>query len=277
MTDTTTTLSAVAAEAPEAGFMTAYVAGAPAANGAAITQIGGGVVLAMRHDTARYWNKALGFTEPLTASLVDEIIGFYREHGVSRATLQVRPDVMPDDWERICRARGIEDSGGRIVKLACRIDETTPGNPSDLDIAPVTADDAQEWAGVIVDAFGFPREGQIEMFASSVGDPRSQPYAAWATDPGTGARRIVAGANVYLAGDVAALNAGATHPDFRGRGAQAALIAARIEAARVAGCRWVVAETAWSDETPRHASLNNMKRAGLKPNYIRPHWRWTAA
>ncbi|GLY99670.1 hypothetical protein [Actinoplanes sp. NBRC 103695] len=276
MTDTTTTLSAASAEAIEAGFMSAYVTGAPAANGAAVTRIGGGVVLAMRHDTAGYWNKALGFTEPLTARLVDEIIDFYRAHGVTRATLQVRPDVTPDDWERICRVRGIADSGGRIVKLSCRIEETTPGNPTDLDIAPVTAADAEEWAGVVLDAFGFPHEGQLEMFAASAGDPCCQPYAAWATDPATGERRIVAGANMYLAGDVAALNAGATHAGFRGRGAQAALIDARIEAARLAGCRWVVAETSWSDEQPRHASLNNMRRAGLRPNYIRPNWRWTA-
>jgi hypothetical protein len=270
-------LTPAEAEAPEARFMAAYVAGAPVTNGAATTRIAGGVVLAMRHDLAGYWNKALGFTEPLTASLVDEILDFYRAHGVAQASIQLRPDVTPDDWPEICATRGIEDSGGRVMKLSCTVDEATPRHTSDVEVTPVTEVDADEWGGLILDAFGFPHEGQLEMFRSTVGHPRFRPYAAWSADPHTGARRMVAGGNLYLDGDLADLNAGATDSRFRGRGAQAALIAARIEAARAEGYRWVVAETGWSDAQPRHASLNNMKRAGLRPNYIRPSWRWRAA
>jgi hypothetical protein len=274
MTDTS--LSVNAAEAVEAGFMRAHVAGAPAASGAATTRIGGGVVLAMRHDSAGFWNKALGFTEPVTKELVDEILGFYRAHGIGEATLQLRTESLPADWAEICAARGIEDSGGRIIKLARPIDTATPAVRNGLDVAPVTEADAREWSAVILDAFGFPLEGQIEMLMATVNGERYRPYAVWASDPGTDNRRIVAGGNLYLDGEVAGLNTGATSAAFRRRGAQSSLIAARIAAAREAGCRWVVAETAWLDETPQHASLNNLRRAGFKPYYIRPNWRWTA-
>jgi GNAT superfamily N-acetyltransferase len=273
---TDTSLTADAAEAIEAEFMRAYVAAAPAGNDAAIARIGGGVVLAMRHDPTGYWNKALGFTEPITGGLIDEILGFYRAHGLGAATLQLRTETLPGDWAEICAARGIEDSGRRIVKLVSPIDETTPAAPGGLDVAPVTAADAYEWAALVLGAFGFPLEGQVEMLTATVGDERCRPYAVWASDPRTGDRRIVAGANLYLDGEVADLNTGATSAGFRGQGAQSALIAARIAAAREAGCRWIVSETGWSDETPRHPSLNNMRRAGLKPAYIRPNWRWTA-
>lgn len=255
----------------EAGFMRAYADAAPAASGPATTRLGGGVVLAMRRDPNGYWNKALGFTEPITGALIDEILAFWRTHGTTRATLQLRPEALPDDWAEICAARGIEDSGGRIVKLSCPIGETIPAGPDDLDVRPVTEADAPDWAAVILDAFGFEHEGQAEMFLGTVGDPRFRPFAIWADG------RIVGGANLYLDGEVAGLNADGTVAGFRRRGAQSALVAARIAAAREAGCRWVVAETGWSDATPRHSSLNNMKRAGLRPNYIRPSWRWTAA
>jgi hypothetical protein len=271
---TETSLLPADAEAIEAEFMHTYVTAAPAANGAATARIGGGVVLAMRHDPTGYWNKALGFTEPITAALIDDILAFYRAQDVGAATLQLRPETLPDDWAEICAARGIDDSGGRIVKLVAPIDDTTPVALDGLDVAPVTAADADEWAALVVGTFGFPLEGQVEMLTATVGDERCRPYAVRAADPGTGSRRIVAGANLYLDGEVADLNTGATSAAFRGRGAQSALIAARIAAARRAGCRWVVSETGWFDETPRHSSLNNLLRAGLEPTYIRPNWAW---
>jgi GNAT superfamily N-acetyltransferase len=273
---TVTSLSPDAAEAAEAGFMHDYVAGAPAANGAATARIGGGVVLAVRHDSAGYWNKALGFTEPVTGELVDEILGFYRAHGVGEAILQLRTETLPADWPEICATRGIGDSGRRMVKLVRRIDTAAYAVPNNLDVAPVTEADAREWGAVVLDAFGFPLEGQIEMLTATVSGDRWRPYAVRASDPGTDHRRVVAGGNLYVDGETASLNTGATSAAFRRRGAQSALIAARVAAAREAGCRWAVAETAWLDETPRHSSLNNYRRAGFEPCYIRPNWRWTA-
>jgi GNAT superfamily N-acetyltransferase len=258
-------------EAVEAGFMRAYLTAAPASHRPAFAQIGDVVVLALRPDPNGYWNKALGFTKPVTGALLDEIIGFWRDHGITRGTLQVPPSATPDDWAELCASRGIEDSGGRIVKLAAPIGETTPTGPEDLDVRPVTEADAREWATVVLDSFGFEHAGQAEMFMGTVGDPDFRPYAVWAEG------RVVAGANLYLRDGIGGLNGGGTSADFRKRGAQSALVAARVAAAREAGCRWLVAETGWSDETPRHSSLNNLRRAGLRPNYIRPNWRWSGA
>ncbi|WP_250007867.1 hypothetical protein [Actinoplanes sp. M2I2] len=270
---TTTILSDFDAETVEAEFMYDYVSKAPRADGAAVTRIGGGVVLAMRHDGAGYWNKALGFTEPVTADLIDQILAFYREHGVTEAVLQLRPDTLPAGWADICATRGIHDRGGQVAKLAGEID-TVPVRRGAVRTAPVTAADAAEWATVILDTFGFPREGQAEILTGTVGDPRWRPYAAWDTDPATGEQRIVAGGNLYLNGDVAGLTTGATLAAFRNRGAQSALLAARIEAAREAGCRWVTAETAWFEDAPEHSSLNNVQRAGLTLRYVRTNWVW---
>ena len=61
-----------------------------------------------------------------------------------------------------------------------------------------------------------------------------------------------------------------TGPGYRGRGAQLALIAARVEAARSAGCDWVIAEAAAGD----NPSVRNQQRAGLGTCYERQHWTW---
>ncbi|MCO8273957.1 hypothetical protein M1L60_25490 [Actinoplanes sp. TRM 88003] len=80
----------------------------------------------------------------------------------------------------------------------------------------------------------------------------------------------------YLDGADAGLNAAATLPSHRGRGAQSALIAARAAAAAEAGCRHVHAET-WkpADGAPNPA-LANLLRAGLTPLYERDNWVWRA-
>jgi hypothetical protein len=65
-------------------------------------------------------------------------------------------------------------------------------------------------------------------------------------------------------------------PEFQGRGAQSALIAARMRAAIDAGCGLLVAET--GDEQPgeHNTSLHNLLRLGFRVLYKRQNWVWRA-
>ena len=256
-------------EAIEADFMYEYGRCAPAGTlGVGLARIGGGVAVSMRDDSTRYWSKALGFTAPVTADLIDEVLDFYRKEGNPHAVLQIAPGLLPADWDEICAARGIR-AGSEWVKLAAAIRDIPVAADGPLRVARVTERDAEQWAGVVMTAFGMTQAGLPEMMAATVGNPRFQPYAVWAGDS------IVAGGNLFIAGDVASLNAAATAPEFRGRGAQTALIHARIEAARAAGCRIVVGETGKPAPGEGNRSLNNMRRAGLQPCYPRRNWIWS--
>ena len=64
----------------------------------------------------------------------------------------------------------------------------------------------------------------------------------------------------------------ATMPAARGRGAQNALLDARIREARDRGCRFASAET-WA-ETPGspNPSQHNMRHAGLTQVHVRRNW-----
>ncbi|MER6159534.1 hypothetical protein ABT147_28960 [Streptomyces sp. NPDC001868] len=77
-------------------------------------------------------------------------------------------------------------------------------------------------------------------------------------------------------GACAHMFAGATLPDARGRGAQSALLAARLRAAPAEGCRWIVAETGVEGPGEHNPSLRNLVRAGFEPMYDRPDWLWHA-
>ncbi|MBI3790568.1 MAG: hypothetical protein HY275_06795, partial [Gemmatimonadetes bacterium] len=77
---------------------------------------------------------------------------------------------------------------------------------------------------------------------------------------------IAAGA-LFLSGDVALLAGASTIPIARGRGAQGALLAARLAHAAAQGSALAMMIT-----PPASASQRNAERAGFRPVYARTKW-----
>ena len=266
-------IAAARLEGAEAEFMYQYESMAPRSAvtslGIVTARIGGGVVLSMRNDVTGYWNKALGFgfAELVTRDLIDRVIDFYKSERSPRAVLQIAPEVLPTNWDEICRSHDIREDS-RWFKLTCSVDHFRPIERTTLRVGPVGPDDVDAWARTTLRGFGMPVEGLAEMFAASASNPTFHPFAAWDGD------EIVATANLFVDGEIASLNAGATLPSHQNRGAQSALIAARGKHAIAAGCRWLVAETGEPAEGAVNPSLNNLVRAGLQPRYARQNWVW---
>lgn len=256
-----------AIEGIEAEFMYRYETDAPKATleqlGIKTARIGGGVALSVRNDPTKFWSKALGFgfDGPVTGDLIEELIAFYRSNQATHAVVQIAPEVLPADWDRIVADHGLRPGSG-IHKLVARIDELQFGS-SDLRIDEAGPEHAEEWVTVALTGFGMPREGLGDMLVAAVTRGELRTFGAWDGD------RMVAVGGLLVQGPLASLNTGATLPGYRGRGAQSALIAARAKAAAAAGSDWVVSETA---ETG--SSLNNMRRAGLRSLYLRRNWLW---
>jgi ribosomal protein S18 acetylase RimI-like enzyme len=73
-----------------------------------------------------------------------------------------------------------------------------------------------------------------------------------------------------------ALFGAATLPEGRNRGAQGALLAARVREARDRGVRYASAETWLESVGNPNPSQHNLRRAGLTEVHIRPSWVWRA-
>jgi GNAT superfamily N-acetyltransferase len=262
------------AETAEAEFYYECVMDAPArtrdALGISGTRIGGGVVLSMRGDTTNFWSKALGFgaDEPVTPELMHEIVAFYRAEGTPSAILQFAPSVLPAHWPSIAGDFGLK-GGTDWLKLAAALHEVRTVGTTPLRAGKVSAQDAEEWARVVLRGFELP-ESQFSIFAAYFEHPDFTPFAVWDGD------EIVAAANLSVYGPVGSLNTAATLPTHRNLGAQSALITARLHAAYEAGCTWVIAETGKPQPGTVNHSLANLERAGLRRLYARHNWRWTA-
>jgi GNAT superfamily N-acetyltransferase len=269
-------------EQSEANAYADFEAAAPAAArralGARQLLVGGGVALAMPNDPSGFWSKTLGlgFAEPVSAELLERVIEFYRACGMSAATLQLAPQVLPPDWADIRAKLNISDAGSAWAKLVGNLGTMTAASrdaarlDDDLSVGRVPAARAREWAEVMWQIFGLPAEHQVEMGVECVGRRGWQAFAVFSGNA------IVATAGLYVSGSVGHLFGGATLPAARGRGAQSALIAARAAAARKAGCTWLAGETGTEKPGEHNTSLHNMLRAGMSVCYERQNWIWRA-
>jgi GNAT superfamily N-acetyltransferase len=77
---------------------------------------------------------------------------------------------------------------------------------------------------------------------------------------------------LYVDGTSAWLGAAFTRQEFRGRGLQSALLAARIEAARAAGATLLTSETGEQLPDRPATSYRNLLRAGFREAFLRANW-----
>lgn len=84
---------------------------------------------------------------------------------------------------------------------------------------------------------------------------------------------VPAGTGALLLKDgVAHLDWGVTHPEFRRRGGQSAVLARRIGDALALGCDLLVTTTGEAVPGDPQHSYNNILRTGFEEAYLRENW-----
>jgi hypothetical protein len=228
-----------------------------AANGIAWAEIGGGICLAVAAAPAsRILNHTLGLgaAGPVTDEDLDALERFYADAGVghyvaARGKLadRLRLRGFQDDYAWTRFERDVSPPPVRATGL--RIAETSEGGPV---------------AEVLAAAFGMP-PGLAEWHRAIPGRPGWTWLVAWSGDVAAGVGAL------FVHGDVGWLGYGATRSEHRGRGAQGAILAGRIERARALGLRRLVTETGAPGEDGPGPSYRNILRAGFREIEVRPN------
>jgi GNAT superfamily N-acetyltransferase len=205
----------------------------------------------------------LGLVQPATPDQIDRIIDRYRAAGARRFFIQLSPQAAPEHLPAWLVEKGFRHHN-QWVKLVSRI-SPPPAVKSDLCTKRIGADQAALFADIIITCFEWTPKLK-PMIAQAVGRSRWRHYLAYDGD-----QPAACGA-CFIDGDLGALTFAATLPEYRGRGAQSALIARRIYDCADAGCRWLTVDTA--EDTPERpvASFRNLSRFGLEIAYRRPNF-----
>ena len=217
-----------------------------------ILEIDGATCLALRRIPERTFCRVMSLSS--TAPL-DEIAAFYGDtpwwvsdsHGLG-AELEERGFTRDYGWMKFSRGVGPREAR------------------SDLSVVKVGRERADDFAAVVTGGFGMP-DWTKPLAANVVGRPGWWCYVAYDGDAPAGAGAL------YVHEQVGWLGLGATLPEFRGRGAQSAILAARIEEARRIGCTAVTTETGELEDGRPSSSYRNIVRAGFREEGVRENYR----
>lgn len=227
--------------------------------GGAVAGIAGGTDVLMYNRVV-----AFGLTEPAQHEHLDTLIAAYADAGVKRWMVQWCPAAVPAATVDLMRACGFYHHNN-WAKLVRTTEAPLPETGTDLRIERVGGDQRDAFAAILVAAFEHDRS-LAEWNASLIDRPGWHAYMGFA-----GADAVATGA-LFVQGNTAWIGFGATHPAYRGRGAQSALVAARIAAARELGCERVVVETAEDLPARPCQSYRNLRRLGFDLAYLRANY-----
>jgi GNAT superfamily N-acetyltransferase len=233
-------------------------------------RFGSVVALAAPRDTLSFWSQASGFglDQPVTSAVIGEVLDHLKASGCTTAGLSIAPSALPPDWDAIASSYGI--TAGQTTVQVARAAGPIEQAPSDFRIEPIGPRDAEVWAQLQVDAYEMRDDGFRAMLTAYVDWPGATAYAAWDGDT------MVATGSLHVMNGVGRLRSGATHPAYRGRGAQSALLTRRVADAFAQGCD-VVTTGSYKPEPGKHnPSLANMLRLGFEPLTERTPQLWVA-
>ena len=229
------------------------------------TETGGALVLrAPEAPQSPMLNRivGLGVERPATEVDVDEALAALGANVTFYVA--VAPGAQPAELPDWLRARGLEQGWGWMSFR--RVAGDPPAADTSLRLVEVTtADEAADYARVVRESYELPEEIEPRVARA--------PDAGWLCWVAYDGDEPAAAAGLYAADGVGYLGFAGTLPQHRGKGAQSALLAARIRRGGELGCDVLVAETGERREDRPSNSYRNILRAGFTEVEVTANWR----
>ncbi len=226
------------------------------------TEIGGAIALFDGPDSPVTQAFAVGLFQGATPAVLDRLEEFFQSRGADPAY-----DLCPLAGVSVAQslaARGFVPVEHASVLYLRPSDLPVPCRPAAVTVRPIERGEETVWAGVAAqgwrDVVDLPE--MTSLMATVAARDGAHCFLAEAD------RVPVAAAALFVYDGVAVLAGASTLPQARRRGAQAALLRARLEFAAHAGCT-----LAMMCAEPGSASQRNAERGGFRIAYTRTKWR----
>jgi GNAT superfamily N-acetyltransferase len=242
-----------------------FFSNAPSDLGAVAEEVGGALCTSvLQAPGSALFNRALGLglRRAATEADVDAIVDFFDARGVEYG-IALHPDARPAELPVWLEARGLRP-GYAWAKFSRPV-SSPPQAETAFHVERVGPERAADFASVFTRAYGTPAFTE-PWLAVPPGRAGWHCFVAYdgETPAATGA--------LHVTGTVGWLGMAGTLPEHRRKGAQGAILAARIEAAAETGCHVVVTETGALEEGRPSNSYRNIVRAGFEEQYVRANY-----
>lgn len=204
------------------------------------------------------FNQASGL--PMRPDFLERVLDHFRRQGVS-GWLPMHQPPWPDaepDYRLAIMAAPVES-------IVAEGTGATLDQSAGQEIVPLRPDEWECWADVVsADWVGaIPADITRSLAPLLLATRNVHVLAARAGD------QVVAVGTLHVHGKVGLLRSGVILPEWRGRGIQRALIAARARLAAELGCDWVT-----SQAVPDSISQRNLSRSGMESLLVRDVYRF---
>jgi GNAT superfamily N-acetyltransferase len=241
-----------------------------ARHGIEIRELDGVTLTAVReHPSSSMLERAVGvgIETPADEETLEAICEWFDERGTD-LFVPLAPGARPDELADWLARRGFEPAWAWMKFL--RGVDPLPEESERVRVEPAGPEQADEFGRIVATVFAMP-EFTAGWLAALVGRPGWTIHLAWDGRTAAGA------AALYVEDRAGYLGFGAVLPEHRGKGAQRALLAARIRAAAKLGCGLLVTETGARVPGKPDFSYRNILRAGFEEQYERPNYVRRAA
>ncbi len=233
--------------------------------GISVEDVGGASCLSVAAlPDVTFFNRAVGLG--LEREAAEDDVEAIQRHFAGLGTdafVAVSPDARPAGLRDLLERRGF--SPGYFWEKFTRRPDAEMDAKTDLTVERIDVSRAGDFGRVAAGGFGLPAFAG-EWLAGIVGRPGWHCYLALDGD------EPAACASLYVTEEIGWLGIGAALPAFRGRGAQSALLAARIRDGAELGARILVTETGVPAEGRPSFSHRNILRGGFEPAYVRANY-----
>ena len=175
----------------------------------------------------------------------------------------VAPGARPAELPVWLRARGLSPGWGWMV-FRRGVEDLPPADTTLRLAEVVTPQERATFARVVRVSYDLPEAVEVSI--------ANGPHGGWQCWIALDGDAPVGAAALFAADGVGYLGLAGTLPEHRGKGAQTALLAARIRRAAQLGCDVVVTETGERREDRPSSSYRNILLAGFKEVGVTANW-----
>ena len=205
----------------------------------------------------------LGLPGPESKESIIDIVEAYRQAGVARYFIHVHPNANPDNIPGWIGEAGLEKTRGwqKFARGTAPVEPST----SPLDVRKVDKKHASDVARIVCNAFdlGDAALPWIELL------PNCPHWHVFMTFDGDNPAGVGA---IYIDGDIAWTDFGATDLEFRRQGSQSALLSHRVQFALDQGCKKIFNCTGEEVPGDPQHSYSNILKTGFSEDYIRTNY-----
>ncbi|HEX8000442.1 MAG TPA: GNAT family N-acetyltransferase [Pyrinomonadaceae bacterium] len=229
--------------------------------GGAVERIAGAYAIYAEHDPPISRAIGLGMNGPLTAADVEQVEEFYRSR---RMPSQIDLCPLADaSLKELLNERGYGLHEFNNVWFQTLADYRATETPAaGVSVREADASDADAWIQSVSRGYAGRDDAlmtaELRIATVFFHEPETRCFLSLVDGEPAG------GGAMFIHEGLAAFFSGSTIPAMRGRGAQTALLHARLRAAREAGCDLALIKTA-----PGNASQRNVQRAGFRLAYTK--------